>query len=512
MSGNSVLSSLIQPRAKKWVEIFDERVQYKKHTKTYRISNQKFRSDTAKSRLKNNKVMDESSLTNGTELDRSMTYSYDDNYDNGLSLTESRAQSPLNGDNFSRMKSIAIEDNLSVLTEPTSYVPGGGGSIKSTRTSFIEPANQSLSSYLSQSNRSYNSNLVNGKEPVFRECKHTATNLLPPPKQLDYSAHWGTTLLCYACSKPAINDCTVCSKCDMVVHNLCLAERELNQHMPNLLVSLRTRSRSLNSENFKDFYNPPSLMNNNTLEAGHKCPNCEETFEADMRYYESIVKRLKEERLHNFYASMIGYRILIFIEKCRLNRKKVKIVKLKATFRGILARKKFQQMLQSKQQKILLLHLLQLPLILKESDSLIIITIFDTFKNLQLFRFDKTIENVFHETIMVPGVSYSHTLLISIAVKDEHNANYSLIGQAQLSIRDISLRTRKCDITLNFLERITVSVPCSYLYLCFHRNLIYQYAIIDYTSRCRWYQDTTSFGTCPLRACIRSNERLFCEV
>lgn len=57
---------------------------------------------------------------------------------------------------------------------------------------------------------------------------------------------------------------------------------------------------------------------------------------------------------------------------------------------------------------------------------------------------------------MVPGVSYSHTLLISIAVKDEHNANYSLIGQAQLSIRDISLRTRKCDITLNFLERITI--------------------------------------------------------
>jgi hypothetical protein len=106
-------------------------------------------------------------------------------------------------------------------------------------------------------------------------------------------------------------------------------------------------------------------------------------------------------------------------------------------------------------------------------ECLIIIAVHDTFKNMQLFRYDKTVENLLAgEMILIPGICLYHTLLITICMKDTGTGNgvYTLIGQAQLQIRDIGKRTKKSsEITLNFLERISVN------------NCLFLFSLIDLT-------------------------------
>lgn len=389
---------------KKWVDIFEERVEYKLQTKTFRISNQKFdvRHHKPKSPSKNGSV-DEGGLTLPPTSSMSIS---------------SRVTSP----------KIFREDSISVLSEP-SFAESP------TRSALIENAR---------------------KQYLLKECKHTAENLIPPPKQLDWDPSWGSQLLCYVCCEPAINDCMICKKCNMVAHFLCVtqANKILEANTPFLppikLGSIR--------QSFGRAYKE--------TEQSHKCPNCEETLRADLKYYENLILRLKEERQKELSASLIGYRAMIFVYRCRLQKKKKMIIRIQAKFRGILTRKKLLTTLLAKQQKIVVLQVLSLPNFITskelcnnstgQPEALVIVSIHDTFKNVQVFRFDKPVESVFNEMILLPGISLYHTLLVTLAVRDPTTNVYTLVGQAQLSIRDITKRTRRSELNISFLERITV--------------------------------------------------------
>jgi hypothetical protein len=418
---------------KKWVDIFDERVEYKIQTKTYRISNQKF---NHKHPRKTSQLLP---MENSLELTRSMSGLH---HASSVSLS-SRLSSP----------KLFPEDSMSILTE--------GSANTFQRKSQMDDLSR--------------------KFLPLKDCKHTAENLHPPPTQLDWNPSWGSQLLCYVCCEPAINDATMCKKCNMVAHFLCLnnpANEDDGFHLPPIKMS-NTRQ-SFFGKSYKD------------VNTAHRCPNCEETFTADMHYYEQLIMKIKEERQRELCATLIGYRALIFIYRCRMSKKKKALVKIQAYFRGILTRKSLMPLL-SKQQKTVVLQFTHLPSCIVGSNKdlatmstnsnsvtavplmpecLIIIAVHDTFKNMQLFRYDKTVENLLAgEMILIPGICLYHTLLITIGMKDSGTGNgvYTLIGQAQLQIRDIGKRTKKSsEITLNFLERISV-IDCfiSFFMTCF---------------------------------------------
>ncbi len=424
MSVNSSLQRSKQ--SKKWVQIFDERVEYKLQTKTYRISNQKF-----------NKQKPSRNLDGSIEpftlppINTSSGYQSKSPSHASVGIGASRSFSH----DFH-------DDSISVLTEGspsnfhrlTHFGPGHFGYQPSI--SLTLPGSVDKSSMV-----------------VLRDCKHTAENLVPPPKQMDWSVSWGSQLLCYLCNEPAINDCTICKKCNMVAHQLCIVEGNLKENSRNNpILGLHHAFNPLKIQTSlrQSFTGADQIIN-------HKCLNCEEAYHADLKYYEKLILRIKEEQQMHLSATRIGYRALIFIEKCRLMKKKKKIIKIQAIVRGVLVRKHIQQMIYKKQIKIIILQFLLLPHFLMNQDCIIIITTHDTFKNSQFFRFDKDLSNVFNEVILIPGFSWYQTLIITIGIKEVNTGSYSLIGQAQLSLRDIAKMSRRIDVTLNFLERITVS-------------------------------------------------------
>jgi hypothetical protein len=442
---------------KKWSQLFDERVEYKLQTKTYRISNQKHVSGGKSPR----KLSGELQQLTLPPINQAGSSSF---------------LSPGYGKN-SPKTALQLEDSVSVLTDTSSLSPDH------PRHSVSHPSKQHR-----QRNSGGPSALVEGDllqassslyHPstslelsmfTFRECKHTADNLVPPPKQLDWNVAWGSQLLCYLCNEPAINDCTICKKCNSVVHHLCLAEAIQKEGLGGVGIGPGGRTIAGGGlRPLKMLTRQSSVSSFHNLTANHKCPNCEETYQADMKYYEKLILHLKEQRKQQLSATLIGYRALMFLEKCRVKKKKKHLIKIQAIVRGVLTRKKIQQNVLSKIQKLILLQFFHFPSFIMKAamegetnsnnnnnDIIIIISTHDTFRNCQMFRFDKTPSNIFHDIIMIPGMAWNHTLLVTLGIRENMTGTYSLVGQAQLSVRDISRKTKRSDITLNFLERIAV--------------------------------------------------------
>src|SRR4051812_31754056 len=41
--------------------------------------------------------------------------------------------------------------------------------------------------------------IVHNFDKKHSDCKHSIDNVVPPPKQADWHAHWGTQLMCHIC-------------------------------------------------------------------------------------------------------------------------------------------------------------------------------------------------------------------------------------------------------------------------------------------------------------------------
>lgn len=266
---------------------------------------------------------------------------------------------------------------------------------------------------------------------AFRSARSTEININPPPDQSDWNSQWGCQHLCYICNKPAISDISICTKCDMVAHKLCVLQFNFK------------------SSSIKSYHELSKELRD------HRCPQCYETMAADIQYYEQFVNKIREKKLEDLCADIIGKRVLVFVEKKKLQRKKAAIIKVQAMLRGISTRLKIKTILRQRF-RVVLIDIKSLPSFLKES-GVVIITVHDTFKNSQIFRFDKTYETALTETIMIPGLSWHQSVLINIGVKDETvTYAYSIVGQAQLAIRDITNFNKKNEIKLNFQEQIMV--------------------------------------------------------
>lgn len=270
---------------------------------------------------------------------------------------------------------------------------------------------------------------------AMNDCKRSIYNLVPPPSQLDWHAHWGSSLVCYICERPALTECTLCPKCNIISHHLCLQSQ---------------------------------AMNTSGASPSSSCPNCAETYQAELDNYYREVERLKYERMLEISAEMVTRRAHVFLAVRRLAKAKYMLTRIQACVRGIIQRIKYRVM-KRPHLRVVLLNVNQLPALPEAvtKNGLLIITVMDTFKNIQLFRFDKPLESIMAETVLVPGVASYMTLILTIASKEEAYS-FTLTAQAQLCVRDMVSSSMKKEFVLNFMEKILVSLlsPYSHASLC----------------------------------------------
>lgn len=299
-------------------------------------------------------------------------------------------------------------------------------------------------------------------------CKRTEHNVVPPPKQMEWKHHWGSQLVCYVCSYPALNDCVTCTKCNLICHRLCMENMHLNIKQSGAF-GVSFKAHSLNSHAAR--YESPVYENRhrhrNNTEKHHRCPFCEEAFIADLQHYYHIIESLRESKLHQMCANVIIRRVMVFLERCRLLNKKRSIIHIQSIVRGILARKKFRQSIRTNP-RVALIKVHMMPAFLRDishtlqyhKDYIVVVTVHDTFKNTQIFRFEKSYESILHDIIFIPGITYNHTIVMNFGIRDENYFNgnnyYWLFGQAQIAVRDIRKQLESSEIVLNIIDKITV--------------------------------------------------------
>lgn len=271
------------------------------------------------------------------------------------------------------------------------------------------------------------------KKPIM-DCKRTIYNLAPPASQMDWHEHWGSSLLCYICDKPAVTEMTRCPKCNVVAHILCVNSQPMRYDRPD---------------------------------GQDLCPHCEESRRKEQEFYEQEIERLKYQRLLEISAAMVTRRALVYLAMKRYDRTRQSIRRIQAVCRGIIARLRYRIQRRAFL-RVVLLSILHLPNIPEQvlRNGLMVVTIMDTFKGNQIFRFDQSLETVLEEKILIPGLASYMTMVFTLCTKEEVYT-YSMIAQAQLCIRDMVNPSKRKDVNLNFLEKIQVI----YIYCVCDTNL-----------------------------------------
>ena len=282
-----------------------------------------------------------------------------------------------------------------------------------------------------------------------RTARRTVSSVVPPAAQSDWRSHWGNALACYLCHRPAVCECVVCAKCNVVAHTACVEERDSTSSFSSSSSSAKKAHKpsrvrlALSASQRKVSPAPP-----------HVCSFCEEALQADEAHYQRLVERVREEKLRQYCAVVIARRMRIFLEKKRATRKKFSILLLQAFLRGKIRRRQYLNELHT-QPRTVVLKLRDLPAALSALSHVVVLTVHDTFKNVQLFRYDKTVQQCAEEAIIIPGLTWHVTLLVTLAVRED-GQSFFVLGQAQVAVRDIENILKPRDITMHFYEKVVV--------------------------------------------------------
>ena len=221
-------------------------------------------------------------------------------------------------------------------------------------------------------------NAVDGpdKNTLKLMCRHNLENIVPPSDPLPWKKSWGSQILCDICSKPSITDCTVCRRCNSIAHNQCILDEQLSIQY-------------------------------------YECPDCKESRQGEIDHYNALLVSLKHEQRMEREARKIAKRLIIFVERKRLARKRRSAILLQSVVRRFLAHKRYLKWLRS-QLKLVTVKLTHLPLAVME-EGVVVLTVYDTLKNAQSFRLDATAEEAVREGFMVPGMSANVSILLTLA-------------------------------------------------------------------------------------------------
>lgn len=211
-------------------------------------------------------------------------------------------------------------------------------------------------------------------------CRHNLENLEPPADPIPWNSCWGSQILCDICSRPGITDCTICRKCNTISHNQCIVDAR---------------------GNVSDYI----------------CPNCVESIRSEKDYYTNMLKHLERERKIERDARKISKRLVVVVERRRLTKKRNSVILLQSVVRCYLARKKYLKWLRS-QMKLVTVKLTHIPAAVIEN-GVVVLTVYDTYKNAQQFRLDATAEEAIKQGFLIPGCGSNLSILLTLARREE---------------------------------------------------------------------------------------------
>lgn len=263
-------------------------------------------------------------------------------------------------------------------------------------------------------------------------CKKSLINIKPPRIMAEWNPEWGCQVLCKVCQTPALYDSVQCKYCDEVAHLSCVKD-SVKQIQSNYVVT-----------QYDDEILADGIM---------MCSKCKEFHAHEINYYVSEKQRLQREYQLKAHINRIVNLLKTNVIRKRYIRRKALVTVLQSISRMHFVRKKFGQWRRSLI-RIVNLQLVELPEF--PYSGFLIWTLIDSFKNVQLFRCDREINKSLTEGFLIPGTSGNVELFITL-VKNE-NANLIMVGQCQLSFRDVNPFIPNQDISLVFREKI-VRVP-----------------------------------------------------
>ena len=211
-------------------------------------------------------------------------------------------------------------------------------------------------------------------------CRHNLENLEPPTVHSAWKASWGSQILCNLCSRPGITDCTICRKCNIITHNQCIAE------------------------------SGKSVSN-------YDCPSCLDSIKTENMYYGKFLDRLEHERKIDRSARRIAKRLVEMVARKRLIKRRKSVIKMQSIARMFICRKKYVKWLRA-QMKILIINVTHLPAAVIEN-GVVVLTVFDTLKNVQAFRLDATAKDALKQGFLIPGLGAIMTILLTLAHREE---------------------------------------------------------------------------------------------
>ena len=239
-------------------------------------------------------------------------------------------------------------------------------------------------------------------------CKKTIENLKPPSELIHYKACWKTSTLCDICMKPALSDTVICHFCDIVVHLGChelKPEDSVFPMTPKPMVTpvgLTTpKSKASTPKRVPGTPNTPgtpkifpkSVPNGKVL----VCKNCRETQVEEHKLHNLDYETVIEERRLKLFAKYLSKIVYTFVTRRNYLRQKKGITRIQAMLRGYFCRKKF---VQYRRRSYRVLHMQPTLMPKLDSKGMLIFTIFDNVKNVQLFRLDRQCERVSEEGTM----------------------------------------------------------------------------------------------------------------
>ena len=298
-------------------------------------------------------------------------------------------------------------------------------------------------------------------------CKRTIENLKPPSELVHYDEGWKVSTLCDVCMKPALNDSIICNYCDIIVHIGCheISPEESafgaaptpslqTLKTPKVLSPKLLTPKGVASP--KNFLSTPKAAEKKTKGRVLTCKNCLETQKLEGELHERDYERVVEERRLKLFAKYLSKIVYTFITRRNYIRQKKGVTKIQSVLRGYMMRKRF---LLQRRRNPRVLHMQPLMVPKLDPRSLLIFTVFDNVKNLQLFRLDRQYERLSEEGFIIPGMPTNVNFVLTlVGLEAQH---HMIIGQATFSLRDVNPYISQ-DINFSLTGNIVVCIVRRY--------------------------------------------------
>lgn len=237
-----------------------------------------------------------------------------------------------------------------------------------------------------------------------RERREEQLNAVPTFSK--WESHWGTQAFCKLCMKPAFSDCVGCKTCNSIAHTYCLP------------------------------------VDDTTDLQKYKCTECVALYREEKRRHSIFVSRRKNEKLLMEKGYFLARKISSYVLRRRFLILRKSAIKVQACIRKFIHRSKFNAWRRA-QIRAIIVEIRDLPEVFV--GSTVILTVLDTMKYTQIFRYDRVCDkhNFKHPvTYLLPGITKNTILVLTVAYKDETGQLQCWRLQSQFTPNDI-LQTLK---------------------------------------------------------------------